>query len=382
MRSKKFTICVLLCLLCILFVGCQSNDNGEQPILPEFTLAGNWTGNKIIATSTVVDCEEYETKADGIFLGKQIKNSYRKVYLVDNKAKDLTCTYVGLVERSSRKYLGEDYTYRYVLKNASSLYTDEEVIYITDGCYDNETLLYLGTYTETRYDYYYKITYYTINGIEYSDKQVTRVWDAYFDAETNKYIGREHQFSKVILSYTINNTTYNPEEVYELRDIWSSSPRDDLFSGDNGGCYVENSTLNCYTIKEVVETYGYEYTDNADIYASSQVEQISRRINGSETATVDLQIGENYAQLKVCSDLTYNYTQVANYTYRTSDAKNVKYYKGFYGLLNDTIYFTADKYSSDGIVWYEAKSDTKFEFKIVNSNITYDGITLKKDMSN
>lgn len=382
MRYKKIIVLSLICILCFLFVGCNSNDNDEQPIIPEFTLAGDWSGNKIVSKTTTIGCEEYETKDGGIFLGKEVNDTYRTVYLVDNIAKDLTYAYVGLVERSSRMFLGEDYTYRYVLKDYSTgniLYSDEEVIYITDGCYDNETLSYMGTYTATRYDYYYQMNYYTINGVEYSEKQVTRVWDAYFSVETNTFLGREHNFDKVILSYTINDKTYNSEEVYELQNLWSSKPSDDLFSGDEGRCYIENSSQYCYTTKEVVETYGYEYTDNTDIYAYDQVRQIFRNINGEELENINLQIGENYAQIKISSNLTYDYTQIANCTYRSQDEKKDKYYRGYYGLLNDTIYFTADEYSLDGAVWNKDKSNTKFEFQIVNNKLLYDGIVFEKE---
>lgn len=364
-RLLTFTFTLLLMITSsFLLVACSNEES--------FKINGEWNGVTTIQKNIDIICEEYETLS-GEYLGKK-STYFNNIYIVDNVVKDLYSVHDGLVERSTRQYLGDGYTYTYVLKDKTTneiLFNSENVSYYeNNACYNKETKKLIGV-SSSSYEKTYYEEIYVVNNIEYSSNEVSCVSNAYFDNNTGLFLGQKYDF-KEERTYFINNRSYKANEVYELEWKSGNGTYEDWFSGDDGGCFVERESLYCYKTNEVVRSSGYKYQTNNNIYPNNQVKQIKRNCTGQEITNIKAQFGDNYAEIKCYISTTYNYEDIKNLTFQSEDSQQACYYRGQYGELNKTIFFNAQQYSYNGNDWYSYDNNgKKFEFKISDKTLLF-----------
>lgn len=363
----KFRIAILVFALLLpmtLLCACNNNKNG-------FSIIGKWEGNNVNTVSTNISCEEYET-IDGVYIGKRL-NYVSHIYLVDGISKDLTLAYNGLVEKSTNLYLGKDYTYTYKLRDNTTneiLYSSEEVNYYEhNACFDKTTLKFIGLCSSS-YEESYGVYAYIVDGKKYTSEEVGCYDNSYFSKETNLFLGTRHNKFDEIRTYYVNDKYFEADEVYELIGM-SGGFHEDWFSGKYGYCYIEKDTLYCYKIDDVVSTSGYEY--DAGVYVNSQVKQIQRNCIGQEQTLLTVDFGENFAILKIATQIIYDYSEIIDYTFKDQNTSKTIFYRGYYGSINEVVYMEADQYSYDGIQWYNLNNQypKKFEFQISDNGLQF-----------
>ena len=385
--SKIFFAFVFI-LPCIFLCSCTKEK--------EFSLQGVWNGSTSIDVEISIECEEYET-LEGEFLGKRDNSTYQNITLVNDEIKNLTLKSKGLVERTTRLYLGEEFTFSYVLKDVETkelLYTSEEVVfYETKACFDKETKEFIGEYTSYSYSNYHDTTTYVINGQEYSSNDVENIYDVYVSLETNLLVGKERDFLQE-KTYYVGEKVYQHNEVYELEGMSSSAVHEDWFSGDSATAYVENATNYCYKVGEVESTYGYQYGEDKIAVPSKNVKKIIRKCVGDETTSAEIHIGENFAKIKLSVVTKYDYSHIEGYTFTRKDSASNVWFRGKFGILDNVVYFTAEEYSYNENDWsLLSNSNRKFEIEIkenqlhfsdksVNLSSIYKEITLSKQEEN
>lgn len=363
-----YKIVIVFCFIIssVFMSACNNNDD-------EFTIIGDWSGVNSVDTSITVACEEYET-LQGEFLGKR-NGGYQSFCVVNNEIKQLTYKTKGLVERDTRLYLGEDFTFTYVLKDKQTLevlYNSENVeFYEFNACFEKETKMFVGAYS-SRYEKSYYEEIYVIDGVEYSSNDVFNYHNSYLDLKTNKYIGQSYDFVQE-KTYNINGKFYEHYMVYELGTT-GGSYREDWFSGTSAGGYLEESTNLCYKTDEIVRKSGYKYGNDNKLVADEEVKNIVRTCDGVETMSVDLNIGESYLEIELTKTIEYDYSQIDNYTYRNANSVQKLRYRGKFGVLDNVIHFLAEESSNDGSNWYTVNnSNIKFELKIENNKLLISG---------